>query len=92
MQWNDQRFKTLVNSGVIRNYILLIIVKRLKIFYKLKKNLYLLVTILENLIFYKNGVICIKIKPLKLKIKGRKIIINFNILLLGNNKAVLKMP
>ena len=80
-----------MDSGVIRNYILLIIVKKLKIFYKLKKNLYLLVTILGDLIFYKNGVIHIKTKPLKLKIKGQKIVISFNILLLGNNKAVLKI-
>ena len=59
-----------MDSRVIRNYILLIIVKRLKIPYKLKKNLYLLVTILENLISYKNRVIHIKIKLVKLKIKG----------------------
>ena len=80
-----------MDSGVIKNYILLIIVKRLKIPYKLKKNLYLLVTILENLISYKNRVIYIKTKPLKLKIKGQKIVINFNILLLGNDKTVLKI-
>ena len=54
----------------MRNYILLITVKRLGIPCKLKKNLYLLITILENLISYKNGVIHIKIKPLKLKVKG----------------------
>ena len=52
----------------------------------------MLVIILEDLIFYKNKVICIKIKLVELKIEGQKIIINFNILLLGNNKAVLKMP
>ena len=75
----------------MRNYILLIIAKRLKIPYKLKETLYLLVTILEDPIFYKNGVIRIKIKLLELKIKGQKIIISFNILLLGSNKAVLKM-
>ena len=91
MQWNDQRFKTLVNSGVIRNYILPVMVKRLKIFCKPKENLYPLVTILKNLIFYKNGVIRIKTELLELKIKGQKIIINFNILLLKNNKTVLKM-
>ena len=85
------RSKILVNSKIIKNYISLETVKRLKIPYKLKKNPYLLVTILENLISYRNGVIRIKIKPLKLKIKGRKVIISFNILLLGNNKAVLKI-
>ena len=59
-----------MDSKVIKNYISLIIVERLKIPYKLKKNPYLLVTILGDPISYKNGVICIKIKPLKLKIKG----------------------
>ena len=75
----------------MRNYISSVTVERLGISYKLKKNLYLLVTILKDPISYKNGVICIKIKPLKLKIKRRKVIISFNILLLGNNKAVLKI-
>ena len=59
----------LVDSGVIRNYILLLTIERLKIPYRLKESLYLLVTILGNLIFYKNGVIYIKIKLVKLKIK-----------------------
>ena len=65
--------------------------ERLKIPYKLKENLYLLITILGDLIFYKNKIIYIKIKLLELKIKGWRVIINFNILLLRNNKAVLKM-
>ena len=65
--------------------------EKLEIFYRLKKSLYLLVTILKNLIFYKNGVIYIKTKLVKLKIKGQRVIINFNILLLKNNKAVVKM-
>ena len=59
----------LINSGAIKNYILLKIVKRLKISYRLKESLYLLVIILEDPIFYKNGVIYIKIKLVKLKIK-----------------------
>ena len=80
-----------MDNGAIKNYILPITVKRLKMPYKLKKNLYLLVTILGDPIFYKNGVIHIKIKPLELKIKGWRVVINFNILLLGNNKAILEM-
>ena len=48
--------------------------------------------ILGDPISYKNKVIYIKIKPVELKIKGRTVIINFNILLLGKNKAVLGMP
>ena len=80
-----------MDSGVMRNYILLIIVERLKILYKLKENLYLLVIILGNLIFYRNGVIYIETKLIELRIKEWRVIINFNILLLGNNKAVLKI-
>ena len=81
----------LINSGVIKNYILLDTVKRLKILYRLKKSLYLLVTILKILIFYKNEVIYIKTEQVKLRVKEQKVIINFNILLLGNDKAVLKI-
>ena len=69
MQWNNQKFKALVDSEVTRNYILPNIVKRLKIPYRQKKNLYLLVTILGDLISYKNKVICIKTEPLELRIE-----------------------
>ena len=65
--------------------------EKLKILYKLKENLYLLVIILGDLIFYKNEVIRIKIELLELKIEGCKVVISFNILLLGNNKVVLKI-
>ena len=59
-----------MDNKAIRNYILPTTVEKLGVPYKPKKNLYLLVTILENLIFYRNRVIYIKIKPLELKIKG----------------------
>ena len=59
--------------------------------YRLKESLYPLVIILGYLISYKNKVICIKIKLVELRIKGQKIIINFNILPLGNDEAVLKI-
>ena len=58
-----------MDNKVIKNYILLITAERLKILYKLKKNPYPLVIILEDLIFYKNKVIYIKIKLVELKIK-----------------------
>ena len=58
-----------MDSRVIKNYILLVIVKKLEILYRLKESLYLLVTILENLISYKNRVIYIKTELLKLRIK-----------------------
>jgi len=52
----------------------------------------LLIIILKNLIVYKGGIINLKIELVTLDIKRRIIIINFNILLLGNNEAVLGMP
>ena len=44
-----------------------------------------------NLITYKDGMIYIKIKMILIIIKGKLVIINFIILLLGNNKVVLKI-
>jgi len=55
------------------------------------KHLYLLVIILKNLINYRGGVINIETKLIIIKIKGNEIMISFNILLLGHNKAVLGM-
>jgi len=57
-----------------------------------KKNLYLLVIILKDLINYKEGVINIETKLIIIKIEGKEIMISFNILLLGYNKVVLGMP
>ena len=48
--------------------------------------------ILGDLISYKNKIIYIKTKPVELRIKGRTVIINFNILPLEKDKAVLRMP
>jgi len=56
-----------------------------------KEHLYLLVIILKDLIYYRKGVINIEIELTIIKIKGKEIIISFNILLLRYNKAVLKM-
>ena len=45
-------------------------VKRIGLLYKDKENLYLLITILEDLIIYKDGIIWIEIGPVKVEIKG----------------------
>ena len=58
-----------MDSKAIRNHILLITIKRLKISYKLKESLYLLVIILGDPISYKNKVIYIKTELLELRIK-----------------------
>jgi len=48
--------------------------------------------ILGDPINYRGGIINLEIGPVMIKIKGKEIIINFDILPLGNNKAVLGMP
>jgi len=48
--------------------------------------------ILKNLINYKKGIINLEIGLVIIRIKGKEIIINFDILPLGNDKAVLGMP
>ena len=82
----------MIDSRLIWNYILSKTIKQLKLKHRLKEYLYLLVIILKNLIIYKGGIINIEIGLIILRIKGKKITINFNILLLGNDKAVLKIP
>ena len=54
-----------------------------------KKDLYLLVTISGDPILYRDSIIQIETGLVKVEIKGKKIIISFNILLLGKDKAVL---
>src|SRR6266568_3606490 len=80
-----------MDSRAIRNYILLITVKRMELLYRDKENLYPLVTILGDLILYRDGIIWMETGLIKVEIKGKKIIISFNILLLGKDKAVLKI-
>jgi len=56
-----------------------------------KEYLYLLNIILRNLINYKENIINLKIGLVIIRIKGKEVMINFNILLLRNNKIVLGM-
>jgi hypothetical protein len=46
-----------VDSGVIRNYIAPKVVKWLGLLYRQKLELYTLVTILEDLVLYRDGII-----------------------------------
>jgi hypothetical protein len=50
------------------------------------------VTILEDLIAYRGGIIYLEIGPIQIVIKGRPIVMSFNILPLGKDKVVLGMP
>jgi len=56
---------------------------------KKKKHLYLLNIILRDLINYRGDIINLEIGPVTIRIEGKEIIINFDILPLGNDKAVL---
>jgi len=51
----------------------------------------LLNIILKDLINYREGIINLKIGLVIIRIEGKEITMNFNILLLGNNKVVLGM-
>ena len=73
------------------NHISLKTVKWLKLPHKQKRDLYPLVTISKDLIIYRDKMIYFKIRLIKLELEGRHIIISFNVLLLGKDKAVLGM-
>jgi len=67
-------------------------VKKLGIIYWQKEHLYLLNINLKDLINYRGGIINLEIGLVIIRIEEREITMNFNILLLGNDKAVLGMP
>jgi len=48
--------------------------------------------ILRDLINYREGIINLEIGLVMTRIEGKEIIMNFDILLLGNDEAVLEMP
>ena len=49
-------------------------------------------TILGDLILYRDKMIYFEIGLMELEIKGRHVVVSFNVLLLRKNKAVLGMP
>jgi len=57
-----------------------------------KEHLYLLNIILKDLINYRGDIINLEIGLVIIRIKGKKVIINFNILLLGNDETILGIP
>jgi hypothetical protein len=59
--------------------------------YKQKLEPYTLITILGDPVLYKDRIINLKTGPVQVNIKRQDIIVNFNILLLGQDKAVLKI-
>jgi len=91
-KWQDQKFKALVDSGATRNHILLAAIRKIGLSYRQKESLYLLVTISGDLILYRSGIIHFKTGPVEIDIKRRTIVTLFNVLLLGKDKAVLRIP
>ena len=65
--------------------------EQLEILYRKKEHLYPLIIILGKLVLYRDNIINLKIGPIQVNIKGRSITVNFNILLLEQNKAILKI-
>jgi CTP synthase (UTP-ammonia lyase) len=57
--------------------------------YRQKLKPYTLITILRDLVLYKDKIINLKTRPVEVSIKKWSIIINFNILLFRQDKAVL---
>jgi hypothetical protein len=80
-----------VDSRVIRNYITPKVVKQLRLLYKQKLEPYTLVTILGDLVLYKDKTINLETGLVQVNIKKCDIMVNFNILLLGQDEAVLEM-
>jgi len=60
--------------------------------YQQKEYLYLLNIILRDLINYGGGIINLEIGLVMIRIKRKEIMMNFDILPLGNDKVVLGMP
>ena len=54
----------MVNSKITKNHIISKIVKQLGILYREKEYLYLLITILEELVLYNNSIINLKTGPI----------------------------
>ena len=61
------------------------------ILYREKEYLYPLITILGELVLYKNNIINLETELIQVNIKGQSVIVNFNILLLEIDEAVLKI-
>ena len=80
-----------MDSGATKNHIIPQTAEQLGILYKEKEYLYPLVTISEKPVLYRDSIINLKTGPIQVDIKGQSITVNFNILPLGTDKAVLKM-
>jgi hypothetical protein len=78
-----------VDSGIIKNHIVPKVVEWLGLPYRQKLEPYTLVTISGDPVPYKDKIINLETGLVQVNIKGYNIIVNFNILLLGQDEAVL---
>jgi len=69
-KWQDQKFKALVDSRAIKNHMSPVVIRRMGLPYRQKKNLYPLVTISGDPILYENGMIYLETEPVKIEIEG----------------------
>jgi len=64
-------------------------IKKIGLPYRQKENPYPLITISGDPILYRNGIIHLKTGPVKIEIEKQKVVVLFNVLLLGKDEAVL---
>jgi hypothetical protein len=80
-----------VDSKVIRNHIIPKVVEQLGLLYRQKLEPYTLVMILGDPVPYKDKIINLETGLVQVNIKRCNIIVNFNVLPLGQDKVVLEM-
>jgi hypothetical protein len=91
IKWRDKQFEAMVDSGATRNHIAPQTAERLGIPYREKEHPYPLVTISGEPVPYGDGIINLETGPIQVDIEGRSITVNFDILPLGTDEAVLGM-
>ena len=67
-------------------------IKRMGLPYRQKEKPYPLITISGDPILYRNNMIHFETGPVEIEIKGQKVVVLFNVLLLDKDKAVLEIP
>jgi len=66
-------------------------IKKMGLPHRQKESPYPLITISGDLILYRNDMIHLKTELVEIEIKRQKVVVLFNVLLLGKDKAVLKI-
>ena len=62
VKWQAKQFNVIIDNRATKNHIILEVVERLGILYRKKEKPYLLVTILGELVLYKDSIINLEIK------------------------------